>query len=45
MTFCRDMGDIYFKMVIIMQENLFMEKEKVLVYWFIRMDLLMKGNG
>lgn len=32
MIFYKDMVDIYFKMVIIMQGNLFMEKEKELEY-------------
>lgn len=40
-----DMVDLYFKMVIIMQVNLYMEKEMVLVYWFIRMVHHMKENG
>jgi len=39
------MVDIYFKMVIITQESLYMGKEKVLEYWSIKMVHHMKVNG
>lgn len=45
MILFKDMVDTYLKMVIIMQESLFMGKEKVLECWSIKMVHHMKANG